>query len=68
MNERLREVEIMARLRVDLVSDRHTREMLLASLDGMLKLKLEQAEALRVGLHNDMCHVGIMPYETDMIN
>ena len=68
LNERLREVEIMARMRMDLTRDGRTIETVLAALDTLLKQKYEEAEGYRQGLHHDMSHVSEMAWEDDPIN
>lgn len=65
MNERLRELEILCRLRLDLA--RQTPQAILAAVEGLQKVKFDQAEEWRKGLHEDMERLGACAWEDDQI-
>ena len=68
LNERIRQVEMMMSIRMELAADEYTREQIVERLDQAIKAKHQEAEEFRIGLHRDMCFVQQLAFADDAIN
>ena len=68
LNERIRQVELLMSMRMELVDSKSTREQIVERLDKFVKASYESAEEYRIGLHRDTSYIGEMAWDGDVIN
>lgn len=68
LNERIREVQILMSMRMELMANEHKIEDIVSRLDKMMAQKYQEAEEYRVGLYRDISYISEMAWDGDAIN
>jgi hypothetical protein len=68
LNEKIRQMELLMSMRLELAADQFTREQIVERLDKAIAETFQEAEEYRMGLYRDMKYVQQMAFADDAIN